>query len=282
MDVLERKEEKKDKRESCLRPLDVRALDRRSSRRLRDSGKTRLLRDVILSGCPEAVFVMLHFDECRADESDPRVGEAPIFLAARVGITCVFLLLLKRTQNVVNGLVSESGESLLYAAARRGNIGIVKQLLRRGADVNHRHAYTGNSPLHAAAMCGSLEIVRLLLDHGAHVDGASKKGFTALHVAVVSDWLQIAQLLLVRGADCNAASITGIRPVECARTIAMNRLLMSRTNSVGDLDRVRRPRTPRNRIETVRHMIDLGSNPRMFDNVVLDKDINGVKRSNSL
>lgn len=78
-------------------------------------------------------------------------------------------LLLEKIKEIndVNALNS-SGLSLLHVTASQGDVGSVKMLLEKGAEVN-RQALNGSSPLHEAAKSGQLDCTMLLLRYGADV-----------------------------------------------------------------------------------------------------------------
>jgi hypothetical protein len=58
----------------------------------------------------------------------------------------------------------------------------VRELVRRGVDVNHQDGQ-GSTPLMAAAWHGHPEVVKLLLRHGARTDLKDREGETALSLA---------------------------------------------------------------------------------------------------
>jgi ankyrin repeat protein len=104
--------------------------------------------------------------------------------------------------------VRASSETVLDAAAR-GDLDMVRQLLKSGADVNSARA-DGVSALHLAASAGKLEIARVLMTAGANV-GASTMllGTRPLHMAAENGHADVVDLLLARGADPNAANRLG-------------------------------------------------------------------------
>ena len=55
----------------------------------------------------------------------------------------------------------------LMAAARWGDISIVRALLARGADINEKEPDWGETALHFAVEAGHPQVVKYLLDHGA-------------------------------------------------------------------------------------------------------------------
>ena len=96
------------------------------------------------------------------------------------------------------------GNTLLYKAAKNGNISEVRRLLKAGADPNIQNAHH-LTPLHQAAYWGETAIVVLLLEHGAKADVDNGQGWTPLHSAAVAGGLKsrkaIIDLLLAHGAD---------------------------------------------------------------------------------
>lgn len=85
-------------------------------------------------------------------------------------------------QNVDVNATNDFGCTALYYAASRGQEGIVRLLLEKGAQVGTADQYE-ETALHLAATRGYLGVTRLLLDHGAQVDVANHKNETALHQA---------------------------------------------------------------------------------------------------
>lgn len=100
----------------------------------------------------------------------------------------------------VLGCADDLNEELLLAA-RKGNVGAVRALLDKGADINARSPY-GVTPLFFAASNGHVEVVKLLLERGAEVN--VKETFyesTALNAATSKGRAQIVKILLDKGAE---------------------------------------------------------------------------------
>lgn len=116
------------------------------------------------------------------------------------------------------------GQTPLHHAVTREFLGVTRQLLAGGADVNARDDVFRAAPLHTAARRGNAYLVRLLLDYGAHVDVRNQEGRTPLHLAVryyynnkcAHKEEKVVRLLLERGADPNAADVDGVTPLDWA------------------------------------------------------------------
>jgi len=71
---------------------------------------------------------------------------------------------------------TENGMALLYVAGT-GNLGIARNLLDQGVDVNFR-GKENNTPLMEAAYAGNVEMVKFLLSRGADVSAKKHDGAT--------------------------------------------------------------------------------------------------------
>ena len=93
----------------------------------------------------------------------------------------------------------------LMEASMNGFAGIVKLLLRHGANTNTQSA-SRNTALHYACARGDCEIVSLLLDHSSDIELQNEKGHTPLLEAVTHCHLNVALILIERGAQINTCS----------------------------------------------------------------------------
>jgi Ankyrin repeats (3 copies) len=79
------------------------------------------------------------------------------------------------TWNVTSEITStepeemKTSEELLFEAANKGDLNVVKMCLEAGISVNCRD-YIGRTPLHVAVFKNRAEVVRELLGHGADSD----------------------------------------------------------------------------------------------------------------
>ena len=113
--------------------------------------------------------------------------------------------------------VNDEGNSLLYVAASKNQLGKISFLLNKGADVNFKNE-RGASPLNVACDRTALDAIQLLIDGGADVNTRTNRGNTPLSCAASGkgctlvntyafnttyDFTNVAEILLDNGADVN-------------------------------------------------------------------------------
>lgn len=181
----------------------------------------------------DAITVLLRrgFDP---NTRDPK-GQVGLTLALQGGSTKAFNALMAARQTNVEARNAQD-ESPLMMAALKGNVGAVKALLVRDADVNK----TGWAPLHYAASAGSpqhAQIISLLLEHHAYIDAASPNGTTPLMMAAHYGSTESVQLLLEEGADPTLKNQLGLTATDFA-------MRASRTESAEKIAAAIRKRQP--------------------------------------
>ncbi|MCL4360838.1 ankyrin repeat domain-containing protein [Candidatus Dependentiae bacterium] len=115
---------------------------------------------------------------------------------------------------------SDSGETLMHAAALYGDVNAIKILKEAGANVN-ASAEDGRTPLHDAAWKNNIEAVKILLEYGAKVNVDDVVKTTPLHLAAIAKSnpatiLDTVHILLCAGANINARNINRNTPLDLA------------------------------------------------------------------
>jgi ankyrin repeat protein len=103
----------------------------------------------------------------------------------------------------------------LLDAAKSGDTAAVRELVRRGADVNAAEA-DGTTALHWASYRDDPDSVDLLLRGGARVNAATDLGVTPLWAASQNGSERVVTRLLAAGANPNAALTAGETPLMVA------------------------------------------------------------------
>ncbi|XP_075145855.1 protein fem-1 homolog CG6966 isoform X2 [Haematobia irritans] len=142
-------------------------------------------------------------------------GATPLVISCRNGHSEIVEYLLTWCQADVEqvGSVSFDGEPIedappLWCASAAGHLGIVKLLVRHGANVNST-TRTNSTPLRAACFDGHFEIVKYLIHNGADFEVANRHGHTCLMIACYKGHFKIAQYLLSLKANVNRCSVKG-------------------------------------------------------------------------
>ncbi|MGW4401774.1 ankyrin repeat domain-containing protein [Amycolatopsis nivea] len=110
----------------------------------------------------------------------------------------------------VNHRDPESGLTPLMIAAGRADASLTDLLIARGADVLTADSGAGATALHKACQGGSLDVVRSLVEAGAFVDAvAPTTGHTPLMDALWFKFPEVAKYLLDAGAGLNLSTHYG-------------------------------------------------------------------------
>jgi uncharacterized protein len=94
--------------------------------------------------------------------------------------------------------------SELRIAASNGDARRVRELIRKGVDVNLQLGLPSNSPLNRAIESGNVTVVEMLLDAGANPNGIGETGMTPVMIAAFFGNPEVVDLLIRRGAIADA------------------------------------------------------------------------------
>nr|XP_018915883.1 PREDICTED: tonsoku-like protein [Bemisia tabaci] len=112
---------------------------------------------------------------------------------------------------------NEKGETPLHVACERGNLALVKNLIKQGHLLDVQDA-AGWLPLHEACNHGHVKVVEELINAGANINdrgGPGCEGITPLHDAASSGHLDVIELLLDHGASPLVRTNKGETVLDC-------------------------------------------------------------------
>ena len=112
-----------------------------------------------------------------------------------------------------------AGYTPLIAAARAGNVAMIRLLASRGAVPNLPDAAVNSwTPLLHAVHKDQPASIRALLDAGANANGADSYGQTPLMMAAGYGYTDIVKTLLARGANPRLPMRDGVTAIDLARS----------------------------------------------------------------
>lgn len=155
-----------------------------------------------------------------------------VIRVAETGASCILI-----TQ--VTAMMADDTLYRMFAAARRGDMdGIARLVDDEPCLLEVRTLWYNRTPLIEAAKEGQTGVVRLLLRRGAEISANDISGNTALHYAATGGYEELSSLLLSNGADVSRAGELGMRPFMVASKkghIGVLRLFLQRLGG-RDLD----------------------------------------------
>ncbi|XP_067098892.1 kinase D-interacting substrate of 220 kDa B isoform X1 [Osmerus mordax] len=107
---------------------------------------------------------------------------------------------------------SENGQTPLMVASEQGNIEIVKELIRRGANANLDDVDCWTA-LISAAKEGHVEVVKELLENHANLEHRDMGGWSALMWGAYKGRVTVTQMLLEKGANPNITGQYSVYPI---------------------------------------------------------------------
>lgn len=115
-------------------------------------------------------------------------------------------------------------KEVIIHASRKGEVGVLEELMGLKVDVNTRDE-KGYTPLIIACYNGKAAAAAYLLSMGAHVDAQDNGGNTALMGAAFKGYLEIAELLIRHGASLNLQHGNGGTALMFAAMFGRNEVL---------------------------------------------------------
>mmetsp|Transcript_31442 Transcript_31442/g.47527 ORF Transcript_31442/g.47527 Transcript_31442/m.47527 type:complete len:205 (-) Transcript_31442:2793-3407(-) len=131
----------------------------------------------------------------------------------------------------INVRDSNSGQTPLMAAVRRGKPNIVKVLLEEGADTSLED-HDGYTPAHGAAMKGSVAVFKILKENGIDImNDRLDDGFYPFHRTCMGSKVghrESVQYFLSEGIDINLEAGNGKTCIELATNKKIKRMLLEK------------------------------------------------------
>ncbi len=123
----------------------------------------------------------------------------------------------RETGDNLEGSQDENGYSLLFYAAEKGHMEIVKYLVELGVSIDAYGYATQKTPLGIAVYNGHVEIVKYLVEKGANIDKKDHLGNTILSKSLLlpveykekKRKMEILKYLIDKGADIKESNDTG-------------------------------------------------------------------------
>ncbi|KAJ3055438.1 hypothetical protein HK097_010471 [Rhizophlyctis rosea] len=147
-------------------------------------------------------------------------GDTALMVAARNGLKDVCLEILKSAQRQgrmaeLVGVINKQKETVLMIAASKGEVEVVEQAAKGGADLEVR-GLNGTNALLEAVKAKSLGAVKVLVEKKANVNVRDDSENWAIHYAVANDDPKVVKLLLESGAQPNVVDKYGSTPLHHA------------------------------------------------------------------
>ena len=147
-------------------------------------------------------------------------GEFPLYIAAKKGDLEIVKYLVKLGANFNQRITSFKhwpGGTAITIAAMKRHWEIVRFLVEVGGDVNSRDIEWMSSLHWATYWNEDVSIVSFLIEHGALVVGRNYEWETPLHYSAMYGNIQVAKLLIEHGAEINSKDMKERTPLDIAK-----------------------------------------------------------------
>ncbi|KAG0170824.1 hypothetical protein DFQ28_001633 [Apophysomyces sp. BC1034] len=165
----------------------------------------------------------------------------------------------------------KAGRTKLFLCTSSGHLDKVKELVARGANVNHKDN-AGWTPLHEASLKSQYEIAKYLIECGADVNARGFGDDTPLHDACSTGCSECVQLLTDAGADVFALNSDKQTPldvcddIECEEIVKRKMKLLDRLVARDDAGRTTLHRAcAEGRYEEAAALVKQGANTNAKD-----------------
>ncbi|XP_072552090.1 ankyrin repeat and EF-hand domain containing 1a [Salminus brasiliensis] len=128
---------------------------------------------------------------------------------------CLSLLERGADPNATNQV---TGRTALMEAVKAGAAGLVRAILKRGANVNMLDTKKFHA-VHFAAEAGYFEIIQVLSAYAADMGGVTAEGNTALHYAARGGFANCCRFLAQRGCNPKLKNLEGLLPRQIAKDL---------------------------------------------------------------
>lgn len=118
----------------------------------------------------------------------------------------------QETSAVIEGGYPVEGATALWTASTLGYLDFVKELVSRGANIEHT-TDSKSSPLRGAAFDGHCDVCEYLIEKGADIDKPNQVGQSPLTIAAAMQKTKCVELLIAKGADVNHKGHNGDTPL---------------------------------------------------------------------
>ncbi|XP_033230269.1 ankyrin repeat, PH and SEC7 domain containing protein secG-like [Belonocnema kinseyi] len=164
---------------------------------------------------PKVVQLLLEYGSALEIETISQ-RETPLLLSCQSGYLEIFKLLLQHGADFY--AVDRFGQNVLHKAVQSAHPGLIKIILDKGFDSNHKNSL-GRSPIHEYySSKGTPEVLDLLIKFGADINSRDYCENTPLHTACTRDFVNsvLYKYFLKRNPDINALNKSGETPLSVA------------------------------------------------------------------
>jgi|GEM_PF-1432935 len=184
----------------------------------------------------------------------------------------------ENNQHLPKRFYKDEYSALLFVAAVQEDIGAMKALLEKGADINATDTRNGYTPLMYATRENKPQSVRYLLVRGAHYNARAMNGKTALHIAAIKGYLDIMRALLSVGADPLIADSTERRAFDYIDDV--DNSMADLVKSYSDMNKALVDGVVMNSPSTIKYALDHGANVFQVDPSGTNVLITAIKARN--